>query len=185
LFSTPFSGKGIPAVAKKRVPYRAVTFRVPQDTYDLVAEAADLQGVDVSAVLNRILADAVPELRDWVARHKGEGDDRDEFAAFRAAVVMALGDADRMPVGRALLRAVAVPAGEGRDARVAAIVREEAGRSSLSEAEVLRWVRVGLAIRDEAALEREALDQIFKGGEEPDDGKEAETEAEAEAAGEG
>lgn len=63
-------------MAKKRGDYRPVNFRAPARIYDLLAAVAESRGQDISAVINGVLADAAPGLRQWLLdREPGDADE--------------------------------------------------------------------------------------------------------------
>src|SRR5688572_25895547 len=53
---------------KKSEEFRAVGFRMPARYYDILAGVARERGIDVSAVLNSLIAEALPALEDWLRR---------------------------------------------------------------------------------------------------------------------
>src|SRR5262245_13121813 len=57
-------------MGKKKVPHRSVTFRMPVEHYETLAEVAEARGIDVSALLNQVVADALPGLLAWLVRHR-------------------------------------------------------------------------------------------------------------------
>lgn len=60
----------MPKKTEKREGYRSFCFRMPQDVFDDLASVARLGGVDVSAVLNWILAEYRPALRKKRAEYE-------------------------------------------------------------------------------------------------------------------
>src|SRR5262249_18295110 len=66
---TVVSTEGQRLVVKKSVPHRSVTFKMPQEAYDVVAAYAKISNTDVSSVLNSVLAQAVPQLKILLRQH--------------------------------------------------------------------------------------------------------------------
>lgn len=60
---------------RKPVPYRPVTFRMPQEWYDLLKQVELAKGCDVSSLINALIADGLPALREWLKAHPVVVDD--------------------------------------------------------------------------------------------------------------
>ncbi len=57
---------------KKKPPTRSVTVRMPAAHYALLAQTADARGLDLSSLVNTLLADLMPGLARWLAEyHQG------------------------------------------------------------------------------------------------------------------
>ena len=54
---------------KPPVPLRTVNFRLPEDRYDLLLRYAEINGTDLSSVLNRLVAEVLPHIRNEVRFH--------------------------------------------------------------------------------------------------------------------
>src|SRR5262249_55237111 len=50
--------------------FRQVGWRMPREHFDVLAAVARERGIDLSAVLNGIVSDAVPGLRDWLTERE-------------------------------------------------------------------------------------------------------------------
>jgi hypothetical protein len=58
----------------ERIPPTVVTFTTSPKTSQFLQQVAEAKGIDVSALLNVIVANALPELRRWlVAQQDSEG----------------------------------------------------------------------------------------------------------------
>lgn len=55
---------------KKKPAGQRITFRISQEKYDLLARIADARGLDLSSVVNSVLAESEPELRRWLAGYE-------------------------------------------------------------------------------------------------------------------
>jgi hypothetical protein len=53
---------------------KAVSFKMPEDRYTVLQAVARERGTDVSAVLNTIISDALPALRNWLAQRLRDTD---------------------------------------------------------------------------------------------------------------
>lgn len=53
-------------MARKKAPSKAVTFRLPLTHYEVLMAVAEARGVDLTAVLNQLVADDLPTLRSWL-----------------------------------------------------------------------------------------------------------------------
>jgi hypothetical protein len=59
-------------MARKRTAKRSLTVRIPESYHDLLGEVAQERGIDISSLVNQIIAEVVPSLRDWLSkRHPG------------------------------------------------------------------------------------------------------------------
>jgi hypothetical protein len=59
---------------RKTSEYRAVGFRMPAHRYVLLDAVAREKGVDLSAVLNELVAEAAPRLQKWLIERARAGD---------------------------------------------------------------------------------------------------------------
>lgn len=64
---------------KKKPPTRSVTVRMPLPRYELLAMVCDMRHLDLSSLLNSLIADNEPGLRRWVAEYR-VGDGPEQFA---------------------------------------------------------------------------------------------------------
>jgi hypothetical protein len=137
--------------------FRQVGFRMPRATFDVLAQVAEARGIDLSALLNQIISDALPDLRLWLIDHESkgleamrrglrQGNDPALMIAIEERMLQELGEAgttarkllmdvlDRPPAERdaALAEASALPEGE----RIVATVRQ-----ILHAHEFASWVR--------------------------------------------
>jgi hypothetical protein len=60
----------MPKRIEKREDHRIFSFRMPRSTFDLLADVAQARGVDVSGMLNWILADYMPFLLEKKAEYE-------------------------------------------------------------------------------------------------------------------
>lgn len=60
---------------KPSVPYRAVMFRMPQEWYDLLKQVEVAKGCNMSSLINSLIADGLPALREWLKAHPVVHDD--------------------------------------------------------------------------------------------------------------
>src|SRR5262245_47846182 len=56
---------------KKTEDFRQVGFRLPTARYELLLTVAEARGIDLSAVLNQLIAEAEPDLRTWLDARSG------------------------------------------------------------------------------------------------------------------
>jgi hypothetical protein len=70
-------------MAKKREPSKVTTFRTSQRTHKFLGLVAEAKGIDLSALINLIISDAIPDLREWYEDHleSVEPSDREEMQA--------------------------------------------------------------------------------------------------------
>ncbi len=103
-------------MAKKRRESKSVTFRLPAEAHELLTTVADLRGLDLTALLNLIISDASPGLRDWLA---------EQATPSLVALARQYGVLFLSPREMALLMAVhrASSAARDRDAQVPAVLR--------------------------------------------------------------
>lgn len=112
-------------MARKKPPAKAVTFRVPLTQYAVLSAVAEERGIDLTAMLNSLIADALPALERWLEARRSPGlpiswvkgavdemvpdwppGDRD--VAAELAFALSLGDeGDRMTYERAVSAAMA------------------------------------------------------------------------------
>jgi hypothetical protein len=67
----------MPGIRKRAPrPVKSVTFRLPIETHELLTAVADLRGLDLTAMLNVVISDAVPGLQGWLKDRQGRQAER-------------------------------------------------------------------------------------------------------------
>jgi hypothetical protein len=155
-------------MAKKARPTRSVTFRMPDDHYRTLAAVAFARGTDVSALLNSIVTEAIPALKDWLAERRAASA-VGEFAMKVLAQVVPEG---QVPIVRDIVsRASGAEGREAQDEVAERLIRKEAPEGE--ERALLRtWVMTARAL---ARVAGESV-QDLEGGDD-DGGRQVEEEA--------
>src|SRR5262245_42873264 len=136
---------------KKTTEFRAVGFRLPSERYELLARVAEKRGIDLSALLNVIVADAERSLRYWLEVEEG-GFVEECVDAAAAAVHRALPGDDGWLVETTYRWLVSSVVEGKRDEEALAAVKRYGGTTKglkLSVEELARWVRHLLAVEGE------------------------------------
>jgi len=134
--------------------FRQVGFRMPQEAFDLLSKVSEARGIDLSALLNMIIADALPQLRLWLAER--------EYGDAAAGILAGAGvEVDPVafvaPEGHVgAVRAILAKAAKARDERerseaIRRAVEEETDDHAQREA-LERWAHKAIGARGALAL---------------------------------
>jgi hypothetical protein len=160
-------------MAKKATPTRSVTFRCPEDHYRTLAAVAKAKGIDVSAVLNQTIADAIPGLEDWLTnRELGSA----AGALMTDVLAQVVPQEHAATVGTILAQVLEVPEGRERDELTTRLVRDAAGGKNTMSLLLHSWICVGRAILHSV----EQISKHNEGGASDDEGQ-GQEEGEGEA----